>query len=92
MDGVRVTTEMCFRNGAVAFAYVSILLLKYVDDGTVKLDDPIAQWEPTLPNADKVTLRMLANQTTGYPDYEAHPVWLVALTTTRSTSSPTRSG
>lgn len=78
MDGVPATPEMNFRNGAVAFSYVSILLLKYVDDGTVKLDDPIVQWEPTLPNADKVTLRMLANQTTGYPDYEADPVWLAA--------------
>ena len=78
MDGVPATTEMKFRNGAVAFSYVSILLLRYVDDGTVKLDDPIAQWEPTLPNADKVTLRMLANQTTGYPDYEQDPAWLAA--------------
>ena len=78
MDGVPATTEMNFRNGAVAFSYVSILLLRYVDDGTVKLDDPIVQWEPTLPNADKVTLRMLANQTTGYPDYETDPTWLAA--------------
>ena len=44
----------------------------------MKLDDPIVQWEPTLPNADKVTLRMLANQTTGYPDYETDPTWLAA--------------
>lgn len=78
MDGVAATTSMNFRNGAVAFAYVSLLLLKYVDNGTVKLDDPIARWEPSLPNADKVTLRMLANQTTGYPDYEADPGWLSA--------------
>ena len=78
MDGVPVTTDMRFRNGAVAFTYVSTLLLKYVDNGTVKLDDPISGWEPTLPNADKVTLRMLANQTTGYPDYEIDPVWLAA--------------
>ena len=78
MDGVPATTSMNFRNGAVAFSYVSLLLLKYVDDGTVRLDDPIVQWEPTLPNADKVTLRMLTNQTTGYPDYEADPAWLAA--------------
>ncbi|MEP6632198.1 MAG: serine hydrolase domain-containing protein [Lapillicoccus sp.] len=78
MDGVPATTEMRFRNGAVAFTYVSTLLLKYVDNGTVKLDDPIVQWEPTLPLADKVTLRMLTNQTAGYPDYETDPTWLAA--------------
>jgi CubicO group peptidase (beta-lactamase class C family) len=78
MDEVPATTDMRFRNGAVAFAYVSTLLLKYVDNGTVKLDDPIIQSEPTLPFADKVTLRMLTNQTTGYPDYEDDPAWLAA--------------
>ncbi|HEU4997863.1 MAG TPA: serine hydrolase domain-containing protein [Lapillicoccus sp.] len=78
MDNVPATTDMRFRNGAVAFAYVSTLLLKYVDNGTVKLDDPIVQWEPTLPFADKVTLRMLTNQTSGYPDFEDDPAWLAA--------------
>ena len=78
MDGVPTTTDMRFRNGAVAFAYVSTLLLKYVDNGTVKLDDPIVQWEPTLPFASQVTLKMLANQTTGYPDYETDPAWLAS--------------
>ncbi len=75
MTGVPATTRMRFRNGAVAFAYVSTLLLRYVDQGKVDLDDTIDQWLPDLPNADKVTLRMLANQTSGYPDYERDEDW-----------------
>src|SRR5690606_19199181 len=70
LDGVRATTRMRFRNGAVAFAYVSTLLLKYVDQGKVSLDDTIDEWLPGLTNADRVTLKMLANQTSGYPNYE----------------------
>ena len=31
---------------------------------------------PNLPEANKVTLKMLANQTSGYPDYETDPKWL----------------
>jgi CubicO group peptidase (beta-lactamase class C family) len=34
----------------------------------------------TLPEANKVTLKMLANQTTGYPDFETDPAWLAAFT------------
>lgn len=78
LDGVRATTRMRFRNGAVAFAYVSTLLLKYVDQGKVSLDDTIDEWLPGLPNADRVTLKMLANQTSGYPDYERDTDWVLA--------------
>ena len=72
MTGVPATTDMHFRNGAVAISYVSTLLLTLVDDGMLRLDDPLAIWMPELPNADKVTLRMLANMTAGYRDYETN--------------------
>jgi CubicO group peptidase (beta-lactamase class C family) len=73
MTGVPATTEMHFRNGAVAISYVSTLLLRLVDQKVVTLDDPLATWLPDLPDADQVTLRMLANMTAGYPDFVQNP-------------------
>ena len=73
MTGVAATPEMHFRNGAVAIFYMSTLLLQLVDQGIVSLDDPIATWLSHLPDADRVTLRMLANMTAGYPDYVQNP-------------------
>ncbi len=78
MNGVPATTAMHFRNGAVAFAYLGTLLMQFVDEHKVKLDDTIERWMPELPEANKVTLKMLANQTTGYPDFETDPKWLAA--------------
>jgi CubicO group peptidase (beta-lactamase class C family) len=78
MDGVPATTDMHFRNGSVAFAYLGTLLMQFVDEGKVELDDTIDRWMPTLPEADEVTLKMLANQTTGYPDFETDPAWNAA--------------
>ena len=78
MDGVPATTDMHFRNGAVAFAYLGTLLMQFVDEHKVGLDDTIDRWMPDLPEADKVTLKMLANQTSGYPDYETDPAWEAA--------------
>jgi CubicO group peptidase (beta-lactamase class C family) len=75
VTGVPATTAMHFRNGAVAFAYLGTLLMEYVDEHKVSLDDPIARWEPDLPEAKTVTLKMLANQTSGYPDFETDPTW-----------------
>jgi Beta-lactamase class C and other penicillin binding proteins len=41
MNGVPATTAMHFRNGAVAFAYLGTLLMEFVDEHKVKLDDTI---------------------------------------------------
>ena len=78
LPGMPATTDMNFRNGAIAFAYLGTLLMLFVDDGKVTLDDPIDEWMPDLPLADQVTLRMLVQQTSGYPDFETDPVWQAA--------------
>ncbi len=79
MTGVPATPEMRFRNGAVAFAYLSTLLLRFVDQGLVNLDDTIDAWLPDLPDSDKVTLRMVTNNTAGYPDYVQNTTLLLEL-------------
>jgi len=71
--GVPATTNMHFRNGAVAISYMSTLLLRLVDEGKVKLDDKISKWLPNLRDSNRVTLRMLASMTAGYHDYEIDP-------------------
>ncbi len=49
MTGVPATTDMHFRNGAVAISYVSTLLLKLVDDKKLSLDDRCRNGCPTFP-------------------------------------------
>jgi CubicO group peptidase (beta-lactamase class C family) len=75
LTGEPATTDMYFRNGAVAFEYLTTLLMEFVDEHKVRLDDTIQRWQPKLPDADKVTLKMLANQTSGYPDFETDDAW-----------------
>jgi CubicO group peptidase (beta-lactamase class C family) len=69
MTGVPATTNMHFRNGAVAISYVSTLLLQLVDEKKVSLDDKVATWLPDIPYTDRVTLGQLAQMTSGYVDY-----------------------
>lgn len=69
MAGVPATTDMHFRNGAVAISYVSTLLLQLVDEKKVSLDDKISKWVPEIPHSDEVTLGELARMTSGYPDF-----------------------
>ena len=69
MTGVPATPDMHFRNGAVAIAYLATVLLQQLEKGVVSLDDKLAKWFPEYANADTVTLKMLINGTSGYPDY-----------------------
>lgn len=78
MPQVPVTREGHFRNGAVAIAYMAATLLKMSQDGIIDLDAPIARWLPDLPEANRVTPRMLANMTAGYPDYVTNPQFIDA--------------
>lgn len=70
MTEVPATTEMHFRIGGVALTSLCYLMLQLADQGVLKLDDPISKWMPQLKKSTQVTLRMLANCTAGYFDYE----------------------
>lgn len=73
MTGVPATTDMHFRNGAVAISYMSTLLLRLVDEKRVSLDDKVSAWLPDIPHTDRVTLGQLAQMTSGYVDFEQTP-------------------
>src|SRR5215208_3511273 len=79
MTGVPATEAMHFRNGAVAISYLGTVLLQLVDEGVVDLDDTIDEWLPGLPASDQITLRMLADSTSGYVDYVPMDSFLDAL-------------
>ncbi|MCP4380788.1 MAG: beta-lactamase family protein [Hyphomicrobiales bacterium] len=69
MVGVPATADMHFRNGAVAIAYMSTVLLRLQEQGVLKLDDTLANWFPDYPKAEDITLEMLIASTSGYADF-----------------------
>ncbi|MBV8068059.1 MAG: beta-lactamase family protein [Candidatus Eremiobacteraeota bacterium] len=73
MTGVPATADMHFRNGALAFTYMATLLLEFVDQKKVTLDTRLSRYFPELPYANRVTLRNLAQMTSGYADYFYQP-------------------
>ncbi|MDX6615422.1 MAG: hypothetical protein QOD60_513 [Solirubrobacterales bacterium] len=80
MAGVPATLRMHFRIGSIAIPYLIDVLLQLQDRHRLSLDDPISKWFPQLPNANRVTLRMLASATSGYPDWiQGNPSFQAAL-------------
>jgi D-alanyl-D-alanine carboxypeptidase len=56
------------RIGSVTKAFVTTLLLRLAQEGRLSLDDPISRYVTSVPGGDTITLRQLANMTSGLPD------------------------
>lgn len=69
MKGVPASPRMYFRIGSIAIPYLIDLVLQLQDEGKLSLDDKLAKYRPNFPQSDEVTLRMLADVTSGYPDW-----------------------
>lgn len=74
MTGVPATVNMLVRNGFVAYSYLTTILLEFVDQKKISLSDKLSKFLPDLPEANAVTIKMLANSTSGYADYVYQPV------------------
>ncbi len=66
---VSANRSMHFRIGNVTETFETTLLLQLVDRGKIKLSDPVSKWLPSLPNASRVTVGMLAASTAGYASF-----------------------
>ncbi|MFI8822680.1 serine hydrolase domain-containing protein [Streptomyces sp. NPDC053431] len=80
MTGVPAEPDMHFRAGSVAFAHIGTTLLRLVEQGRVDLDATVEPWLPEVPRAKEITLRMLANNTSGLHDYVTDPKFGAELT------------
>ena len=73
---VAVTTKTRFAIGSLTKQFTAAAIMLLVRDGKLRLDDTLATYVPSLPNAKRITLCMLLNQTTGlhnYPLLAEHP-------------------
>jgi CubicO group peptidase (beta-lactamase class C family) len=78
-EGVRANPRMKFRPGSMTIPLMTALALQLQEKRRLDLDDPLARWFPQYPNANRVTLRMLASVRSGYPDYiQGNPAFQAA--------------
>ena len=69
LPGVRATRRDHFRVGNVQEAVLTTRLLQLVEEKKLSLDDKLSKYMPDFPQADEVTLEMLARSTSGYADF-----------------------
>ncbi|RSN05152.1 alkaline D-peptidase [Nonomuraea sp. WAC 01424] len=72
--GGRPSPNGYFRIGSVTKTFVATVVLQLVDEGKLKLDDPIDRHLPGLvPDGGQVTVRRLLNHTSHLYDYMSEP-------------------
>ncbi|HEX3571721.1 MAG TPA: serine hydrolase domain-containing protein [Acidobacteriaceae bacterium] len=76
---VAATVAMHYPVGSISKQFTAACVLLLVEDGKMRLDDPVAKWFPELTRAKDVTVRMLLSHTSGYSDYAPQdytiPAW-----------------
>ncbi|GAA2248678.1 serine hydrolase domain-containing protein [Herbiconiux moechotypicola] len=66
---VPVTTEMSWPLRSVTKSYTVTLILQLVDEGKLSLDDTIDQYVEGVTDGDRITIRQLADMSSGNADY-----------------------
>ncbi|WP_427015998.1 serine hydrolase domain-containing protein [Pseudarthrobacter sp. P1] len=64
-----MATDLHMRIGSVTKTFTGTLVLQLAQDGKLSLDDTIDKYYPGIPNGTTITLRMLANMTSGIASY-----------------------
>jgi len=65
-----ITAQTHLRIGSVTKTFTATMLLQFVEQGLVSLDDPVSMH---LPNTTDITVRLLATMRSGIADYTADP-------------------
>ena len=63
------TAEAQFRVASTTKLFVATVVLQLVEEGRLRLDDPVSTYVPGFRHARGVTIRQLLNHTSGIPDY-----------------------
>lgn len=72
-----ISKDLYFMIGSTTKSYTATMVLQLVDDGLIKLDEPIGKYLPGLvPRENKITIRHLLEMRSGLGDYQTNPEFL----------------
>ena len=72
----KMSLDKHFRIGSITKTFVVTAILQLVDKGDISLDDKISKYIDNVPNGDEITIRQLANMTSGLANYSEDEEWV----------------
>jgi D-alanyl-D-alanine carboxypeptidase len=68
-QGISNTTQTRFRLASVSKSFTALAVLQLVEQGKLRLEDPLAKYVPGVVGGDRITIRHLLTHTAGMPDF-----------------------
>ncbi|MBN8857157.1 MAG: beta-lactamase family protein [Sphingobacteriales bacterium] len=75
-NNIRANENSKYRIGSISKTFTAVLALKAVEEKKLDIDQAIDKFLPSIPNAQKITVRQLLNQRSGIHNYTAYPDYL----------------
>jgi len=69
-------TDTIFRLGSVTKTFTATAIMQLVEQGKVKLNDPINKYIPDFPSGDKITINHLLSHTSGIPEFLSEDLFI----------------
>ena len=57
------------RIGSVTKTWTGTVVLQLVDEGRIRLDDPVAKYRPDVPNGQNITIEQMLSMRSGLGNY-----------------------
>lgn len=68
-DKIKASDKTKYRIGSISKSFTAVLVLKAVENKKLELNQTIDKWYPTLPNANKITVKQLLNHRSGIHNF-----------------------
>ena len=72
------TADTVFRIGSNTKTFTATAVLLLIEDGLLELETPLAVFRPDVPEADRITVRMLLAMRSGIGNYTDNEAWIEA--------------
>ncbi|GHB72051.1 serine hydrolase [Persicitalea jodogahamensis] len=77
VERVKNRPQTTFLIGSITKTYTATIIMQLVEEGKIKLDEPLSHYYPAIPNADKITLTMLLRHRSGLFNYTSSPTFMM---------------
>src|SRR5690606_20749969 len=68
-NNLKATENSKYRIGSISKSFTAVLVLKAVEDKNLDLNQTINKWFPTIPNAEKITVKQLLSHRSGIHNF-----------------------
>ena len=69
LPDVKWDSDTRYQIGSVSKLFTAVMLMQLAEKGKLNISDKLSKYYPDMPNADKITIQIMLNHTSGLGDY-----------------------